>query len=239
MRKGPSAQRIVAREVNESGLFVSCTRSVMGRLAAGGERNKGPPHWFTGGVCKPAAARTGWPAAGRRERRIYARPAGTARQPARLLVTHGCTFLSDLAVDAVHAVASPPRLLRPLAALDGVGLAAVPLYQHLAQQRLRLLRIADQQGEAERRSAGEAARLGARVDALPAAASGAHACAHACRRAAGGAAPQPGPALRGAAAGAPRLRAAPRARSPGTTAAARPTPQHPAWRAAAGGRRPA
>lgn len=39
----------------------------------------------------------------------------------------------------IHAVASPPRFLRPLPPLDGVCLAAIPLDQHLAQQRLRLL----------------------------------------------------------------------------------------------------
>jgi len=46
---------------------------------------------------------------------------------------------SDLAVDAVHAVATPLGLVGPLLPSRRVPLAAVPLHQHLAQQRLLLL----------------------------------------------------------------------------------------------------
>ena len=47
---------------------------------------------------------------------------------------------SQLAVDAAHAVAAPPRFLNPLLGRNGVRLAAVTLQQHLPQQRLLFLR---------------------------------------------------------------------------------------------------
>ena len=47
---------------------------------------------------------------------------------------------SQLAVDAAHAVATPPRLVGPLLARRGIGLAAIALLKHLPQQRLLLLR---------------------------------------------------------------------------------------------------
>lgn len=80
-------------------------------------------------------------------------------QPSRR--AHYCTIppshRSYLAVHPIHAVPSPPRLLSPLAALHGVGLAAIPLYQHLPQERLRLLQHGRQRRQLRAGSAGSTA----------------------------------------------------------------------------------
>lgn len=70
--------------------------------------------------------------AGRRRR--SARAAAAASPPQGL---HAPLYF---AVDSLHAVPPPPRLLRQLPPLDCIRLAPVPLYQHLPLQRLRLLR---------------------------------------------------------------------------------------------------
>ena len=81
-------------------------------------------------------------AGGSAARRVGSRAAGGALQGggARSQGDQLPCSASDLAVDSIHPVASPPRLLCPLAALCRVRLAPVALNQHLPQQRLRLLR---------------------------------------------------------------------------------------------------